>query len=150
MFVYNFSLICLFAFFILFINLSLKTIFSFNDFSFNFYFLNSIAIILFSISGIPPFIGFFSKLIILFSLINSFFFILYFTFFILLFLGLYFYLQNLRFLYSSLLTNHNYSFFLNVKFPSFFFIFSLNILIFIIFGFLIFDDLFLYFNWLLI
>jgi len=56
---------------------------------------------LFSMAGVPPFIGFFSKLLILIAVIHANFAILYIFFFSLLFAALYFYLQNIRFLYNT-------------------------------------------------
>lgn len=110
MFIYNLSLISIFWTLHQFISFNFKTLFSFNDLKFNFYFVTSTAIILFSIAGVPPFLGFFSKLLILITLINSNFYFFYIFFFVLLFLGLYFYLQNIRFLYSTSNGKLSYSF----------------------------------------
>jgi len=52
-------------------------------------------------AGVPPFIGFFSKLFILTLLVNNAFVLLYLLFFVLLFIGLFFYIQNIRFLHST-------------------------------------------------
>ena len=52
-------------------------------------------------AGVPPFIGFFSKLFILTLLVNNAFVLLYLFFFVLLFIGLFFYIQNIRFLHST-------------------------------------------------
>lgn len=78
-----------------------KTLHSFNNFSFDSFLLLSITILLFSMAGVPPFIGFFSKLFILTLLTNNSFFVLYAVFFVVLFIGLYFYVQNIRFLHST-------------------------------------------------
>ena len=64
--------------------------YSFTDLKFNYYFSTVLAIVLFSMAGVPPFLGFFSKLLILILLINSNFFLFYLFFFGLLFFGLYF------------------------------------------------------------
>lgn len=147
MFIYNFSLILIFLTLQQFVNFNFKTIYSFNDLKSNFFFSTALSIILFSIAGVPPFIGFFSKLLILVTLINSNFFLFYIFFFILLFFGLYFYIQNIRFLHSINYTKINYSVdnFLRAS-PVFYYI-SYVILFFLLFGFLFFNDLLLYFNW---
>lgn len=150
MFVYNLSLFIFFWIFHQFINFNFKTLFSFNDFKLNFFFLSLMTIIIFSLAGVPPFIGFFSKILILISLINSNFFFLYILFFILVFFGLYFYLQNIRFLYSNYNSNINYSFFLNLKTSILFFSFNSFFLFFLIFGIFFIDEIIIYFNWILI
>ena len=61
-------------------------------------------------AGVPPFIGFFSKLFIITLLINSSFFLFYSLFFVLLLIGLYFYVQNLRFLHSTNLQTSDYAY----------------------------------------
>jgi NADH:ubiquinone oxidoreductase subunit 2 (subunit N) len=149
LFVYNVSLFLMFWVLHQFVNLNFKTIYSFNDLKFNFHFTTSIAILLFSIAGVPPFIGFFSKLLILITLVNSDFFFFYIFFFILLFFGLYFYLQNIRFLYSTTNNKLSYSFQSNLRISSVFFYYTYFILFFIVFGFFFFDDIILYFYWIL-
>jgi NADH:ubiquinone oxidoreductase subunit 2 (subunit N) len=128
----------------------MKTIHSFSQFASNSYFTNSTALVLFSIAGIPPFIGFFSKLLILITLVTSYFFFFFLFFFTLLFFGLYFYLQNLRFLYSTVTLTIAYNYLFTVKYNTLFFLLLNTFLSFICFGFLIFDEVFLYFNWLLV
>ena len=74
---YNLSLIILFWTFHQFIILNFKTIYSFNDLKLDFFFTTVLTLILFSIAGVPPFIGFYSKLLILLLLMNSNFFFFY-------------------------------------------------------------------------
>lgn len=150
MFLYNISLLLIFWTIQQYVSFNFKTIYSFVDFKFNSYFVIVLTIVLFSIAGVPPFIGFFSKLLILINLINSNFFIFYIFFFSLLFFGLYFYIQNIRFLYSS--SNNstlNYAFNVNIRLATLFYFFSFFFLFFIIFGFFYLDDLILYFYWIL-
>ena len=104
MFIYNLSLIILFWCLFNVIVTQLKTLHTFNGLSFNSYYLLLVTTLLFSMAGVPPFLGFFSKLFILTLLASTEFFILYALFFVFLFLGLYFYIQNIRFLHS---TNHS-------------------------------------------
>ena len=148
MFVYNLSLLLIFWTLFQFVNLSVKTLYSFTDFKFNFFFTSILTIVLFSIAGVPPFIGFFSKLLILICLLNSNFFFFYIFFFGLLFFGLYFYLQNIRFLYSTGVNKINYSYESNLRMSTLYVYVSILFIFFLIFGFFFFDDLLLYFFWL--
>jgi NADH-ubiquinone oxidoreductase chain 2 len=148
MFTYNASLLIIFWTLQQFISSSFKTTYSFSDLRFNFFFTIAITIILFSIAGVPPFIGFFSKLLILVSLINSNFFFFYIFFFALLFFGLYFYVQNVRFLYSTGIGNVYYSYNGAVRVPLIYYYYSYLILFLITFGLVFFDDFILYFYWL--
>jgi len=148
MFVYNLSLISIFWTLQQFVSFNFKTLYSFSDLKFNFYFVMSLTIALFSIAGVPPFLGFFSKLLILLILINSNFFFLYIFFFGLLFFGLYFYLQNIRFLYSTGVGKLTYANTFNLRITSLYFNITFLIFFFLIFGFLFMDDIVLYFYWL--
>lgn len=150
MFIYNLSLIIIFWTLHQFISFNIKTIYSFSDIKFNFYFVTSITIVLFSIAGVPPFLGFFSKLLILLSLINSGFLLFYVFFFGLLFFGLYFYLQNIRFLYSTGTGKISYSHIFNLRTVPLYFYITSFIIFFLIFGFAFMDDLLLYFYWIFI
>lgn len=150
MFIYNLSLISFFWLIFSFMNYNFKTLHSFSGFSLNSFYLFLTTILLFSMAGVPPFIGFFSKLFVLVLLVNSNFFLLYSLFFIVLFLGLYFYMQNIRFLHT---TNH-----VSVDYQQLplvgervsltFYYFSVNTLIIIIFGTFYVDDIILFFTWL--
>ena len=131
-----------------FINSNFKTLHSFTGFSLNPFYLFTVTVLLFSMAGVPPFIGFFSKLFLIVLLTNSNFFLLYSIFFITLFLGLYFYVQNIRFLHT---TNHSTVSYIYT--PSFnersnitYYYISITILLFIILGFSYIDDLLLIFT----
>jgi NADH:ubiquinone oxidoreductase subunit 2 (subunit N) len=69
------------------------------------YFANStfhvltLSVSLFSMAGVPPFAGFFSKLLLVTFLTSSNLFILYTFLFIILFISLFFYMQNIRYLF---------------------------------------------------
>lgn len=148
MFIYNLSLIIIFWTLHQFVSFNFKTLYSFTDLKFNYYFSTVLAIVLFSMAGVPPFLGFFSKLLILILLINSNFFLFYLFFFGLLFFGLYFYLQNIRFLYSTGIGKLNYA---NVGFlrsTVLYYNLTIFVIFFLIFGFAFMDDLVLYFYWL--
>lgn len=148
MFVYNLSLLVIFWTLLQFVNLNFKSIYSFSDLKFNFYFVTLTAIVLFSMAGVPPFLGFFSKLLILVTLVNSNFFFFYIFFFGLLFFGLYFYLQNIRFLFSTGIGKIDYSFAINMRLTPIYFYYTTLIGFFLIFGFFFFGDLLTYFYWL--
>ena len=145
MFIYNVTLISIF--FVLMSSLisNFKTLYSFSNYSFDSFFLLSLSISIFSLAGVPPFIGFFSKLFILNILSNSNMFILYFTLFVILLLALYFYIQNLRFLHS---TNQGYSsssYLSNERKSINIYYYSLFIVFFLSLGFFLIDDIILIF-----
>jgi NADH-quinone oxidoreductase subunit N len=117
-----------------------KSIYSFSDFRFGLYFILSFTITLFSMAGVPPFLGFFSKLLIVVALSNSNFSIFYFFFFSLLFLGLYFYIQNIRFLYSTRTSNLSYAFNKLMRLATIYFIISFSIIFFLTLGPIFIDD----------
>ena len=128
-----------------------KTLQSFQGFSFNSFFLTSITLIIFSMAGVPPFIGFFSKLFILTLLTNNAFTLLYAFFFVLLFIGLFFYIQNIRFIHSTksseISTPTTNS---NERVICSYYYFSLSFIIFLILGVIYVDDLLLIVTWILI
>jgi NADH:ubiquinone oxidoreductase subunit 2 (subunit N) len=101
MFIYNLSLIGLFWTIFNVTTQNYKTLYSLTEFSFNSFILFIITILFFSMAGVPPFIGFFSKLFIILLLLNNYFFLLFFILIPLLFLGLYFYIQNILFPHSN-------------------------------------------------
>ncbi len=148
MFIYNLSLIIIFWTLHQFVSFNFKTLYSFSDLKFNYYFTTILAIVLFSIAGVPPFLGFFSKILILILLVNSNFFLFYIFFFGLLFFGLYFYLQNIRFLYSTGIGKLNYSHVTHLRITSLYYYTTLFFSFFFVFGFAFMDVIVLYFYWL--
>lgn len=149
MFIYNLSLLLVFWTLQQFVSFGLKTLYSFSDLKFNFYFVVSLTVTLLSMAGVPPFLGFFSKIFILLALLNSNFSIFYVFFFCLLFLGLYFYVQNIRFLHSANYGKISYSFSSNIRISSLYFYSTYTILFLLVFGFVYIDDVLLYFYWML-
>lgn len=145
--IYNFSLIVLFWTLTQFVNSNSKTLYSFNDLKYNFFLVFVITILFLSMAGVPPFLGFFSKLLILILLINVNFFLLYLFFFTLLFFGLYFYLQNIRFLYSSNSSQLNYTFTPFLRISTLYLYYTYCVLFSLIFGFYFFDDIFFCIVW---
>ena len=148
MFLYNMSLVALIWTILNVISTQMKTLYNFSGFSFNPYYLLLLSVLLMSMAGVPPFIGFFSKLFIITLLTNSGFFSLYPFFFVILFLGLYFYIQNIRFLHSTNTSTLNHAYLVNERQVVFFYYFSMTTLIVIIGGVFYIDDFLLFFSWL--
>ena len=146
MFLYNLSLIALLWTIMSVISTQFKTLHSFNGFSFNPYYTILLSVLLMSMAGVPPFIGFFSKLFILTLLTNSGFFLLYPLLFVVLFLGLYFYIQNIRFLHSSNTSTLNYAYLVNERQALLFYYASLTSVVFIVAGVFYIDDFLLFFT----
>lgn len=151
MFVYNLSLTILFWSLFNLINSNFKTLHSFTGFSLNPFYLFTVTVLLFSMAGVPPFIGFFSKLFLIVLLTNSNFFLLYSLFFITLFLGLYFYVQNIRFLHTTNPHSFDYQYTpsFNERYVISYAYMTLVVLTVILFGFVYVDDFILIFTWLL-
>ena len=149
MFVYNLTLIGFFWILMSFYNSSFKTLYSFNVFSFESSYLLFLTIFLFSLAGVPPFIGFFSKIYLLNMLVEQSFFLLYSIFIVLLIFGLYFYMQNLRFLHSTNYQNNFKPFLINERKSFTLFYYLLFLSFFLINGVFFIEDLLLYFSWLL-
>jgi len=108
--IYNFSLFFLFWLLLQYVSFKTLTLYSFNDFYLNSFYLFLLTILLFSLAGIPPLLGFFTKLFILLILLKTEFFFFFIFFFSLLFFSLYFYLQNIRFLYTTTFRTFIFSF----------------------------------------
>ena len=150
MLIYNLSLFLIFGTLFQFVHSETKTLHSFNDISAINFFNKTIVISLFSMAGVPPFWGFFSKLFIFTLLCNSNFFVLFPLFFLILFIGLYFYIQNIRFLNSTSHSNLALIIELNVRTVPLYYYITLTILFFVIFGFTFTEDLLLIILWILI
>ncbi len=148
-FIYNLALIVLFTTLFQLSLTNFKTLFSFTNFKGTHVTTKLLTISLLSMAGIPPFVGFFSKLFILILLLNSNFFLLSFVFFILLLTSLYFYIQNIRFLNASSPSQLPLVLSLNVRISPIFFYITYPIFFFILFGFFFIDDLFLFFSWII-
>ena len=149
MLVYNLTLIGFFWILMSFHNSSFKTLFSFNTFSFNSSYLLFLTIFLFSLAGVPPFIGFFSKVYLLNLLVEQNFSLLFCLFIVLLIFGLYFYVQNLRFLHSTNAKSLNKTYMTNERYSFVMFYYLITLSFMLINGVFIVEDLLLYFIWLL-
>ena len=147
--VYNFTLAFLFWVMLSVLTLKLKTLYAFNNFSFSSYNIFLITVILFSVSGVPPFAGFFTKLLVFILNIANSFFLFYTLFFVIVFLSLYFYIQNIRFLHSTNYQSNQVPYVGNERLILTFFYLSIFLLIILISGFILFDEISLVFLWIL-
>ena len=147
MFIYNLSLISFFWSIFSFITVNLKTLYSFSEFTQNSFIVFNLSILLFSMAGVPPFIGFFSKIFVMVLVLNNFYFLFYFIFFLLLFLGLYFYMQNIRFLHSTNYTSYTTPYLTNERSAVLTYYLVIYLLYLIIFGVVYIDDFILIFSW---
>ena len=147
MFIYNLSLVSFFWSLFSFITIKLKTLYTFSEFTQNSFIVLNISVLLFSMAGVPPFIGFFSKLFIMVLVLNNFYFLFYFLFFLILFLGLYFYMQNIRFLHSTNYRNHYNTSLVNERITFVMLYFMIILLTTIVFGLVYIDDFILLFTW---
>lgn len=150
MFFYNISLFNIFWVLKQTIVNNTKTIHAFSDLKFNSFYIITLTLSILSMAGIPPFLGFFSKVLILVLITNSNFFFFIFFFLILLFLGLYFYLQNIRYMYSTNQYMYNNIFTINIHITNLSFLILTFFNFITIFGFFFFNDFLLYFYWLFI
>ena len=147
--VYNFTLAFLFWVMLSVLTLKLKTLYAFNNFSFSSYNIFLITVILFSVSGVPPFAGFFTKLLVFILNIANSFFLFYTLFFVIVFLSLYFYIQNIRFLHSTNYQTNQVPYVGNERLILTFFYLSIPLLIILVSGFILFDEISLIFLWIL-
>jgi len=127
------------------LTLKLKTLYAFNNFSFSSYNIFLITIILFSVSGVPPFAGFFTKLLVFILNIANSFFLFYTLFFVIVFLSLYFYIQNIRFLHSTNYQTVQVPYLVNERIILSFYYLSILLLISLISSFILFDEVSLIF-----
>ena len=147
--VYNFTLAFLFWVMLSVLTLKLKTLYAFNNFSFSSYNIFLITIILFSVSGVPPFAGFFTKLLVFILNIANSFFLFYTLFFVIVFLSLYFYIQNIRFLHSTNYQTVQVPYLVNERIILSFYYLSILLLLSLISSFILFAEVSLIFLWIL-
>ena len=145
--IYNLSILPLFS---SLFQLSITNIKTFNYFStigINSVLTKIILISFLSSAGVPPFVGFFSKIFIFTLLCNSNFSILFLILFLLIFTGLYFYMQNIRFLNTSNPLRGTLIFEKNVRLVLNFYYLILPNTLLLLLGFLILDDLIILVKW---
>lgn len=150
MFIYNLSITIFFWTLLNTIVSDFKNIYSLSNINLNSFIVFNLTTLIMSMAGVPPFIGFFSKLFILTSVVNNNFFLFYSVFLLILFCGLYFYIQNIRFIHSTKYDNYNSQYSnLNERVVFYFFYFSIIFIVISVLGLFYIDDVILIFSWLL-
>ena len=148
--IYNLTSFIFFTTFLQFANAQTFTLLSLSTLNQSNFFTKALSLTLLSLAGVPPLLGFFSKVFIVILLSNSQFFILFPSFFVLLFAGLYFYIQNIRFLHSTKAHSLTQLTELTMR-TSLLYLYMASVLGFvIIFGVFFLDDFLMIFVWLLI
>lgn len=117
--IYVFLLFSMFVFFFLFDLTKFRSLGDFKKFGFLPYISFSLLLILLSLAGMPPLLGFISKFFIFLLLLLKNQFLFFFFFSILSLFGIYFYFQNVRFVVVKEIRNayliRNFYFFLDFK-----------------------------------
>lgn len=149
MLIYNITSFLLFSSLLQVMNTNMKTLYAFATLGPSNVFTKVINISLLSLAGVPPLLGFFSKIFIFVLLSNSNLFVLFPPFFILLFIGLYFYIQNMRFLNASSPSTLEQPVELSLRVNFLYFTFAVPILFVVIFGFCYVEDVMLLVSWVL-
>ena len=150
LFIYNMALLVIFTTLFQLTNNRTNSLYALSDLGATGTFTKLLVIALFSMAGVPPFWGFFSKVFVFLLLLNSNFFIFFTFFFILLLTGLYFYIQNIRFLNPTSVPKSVSTIELNVRrVPSFYYL-TYTSSYFLIVGFFFTEDLLLLLTWVLV
>ena len=147
MVIYNLTSFILFTTVLQAVGTNVKTLFSFSNFGSTHILTKIISLAILSLAGVPPLVGFFSKIFVFVLISNSHLSILFPAFFVLLFIGLYFYIQNLRFLNSTNAPVSTTPIELSPRVNLSYFSLALPISFFIIFGFVYVDDLLILSLW---
>ena len=148
--IYNLTSFMFFTTFLQFVNTHLITFSSLNVLTQSNFLTKVLSLSLLSLAGVPPLLGFFSKIFVIILVANSHMFVLFPPFFTLLFTGLYFYIQNIRFLHSTTVSNLPFTTELSFR-VSVVYVYVILLLTFtLIFGFCFIDDLILIFSWALV
>lgn len=149
LFIYNTSVLAFLWTLLLTLTTKLKTLYSLSRLSLNSFHTFTLTVLIFSMAGVPPFVGFFSKLFLVVILATNSFALLYPTFCGVLLVGLYFYVQNIRFLLSTNAKSLTSSVLVNERYCIVAFTFLTNVLLITIFGLVLIDDVLILFRWLL-
>ena len=139
--IYNLTSFLFFTTLLQLVNTQLITLYSLNTLPQTQLFTKVLSLTLLSLAGVPPLLGFFSKIFVVILIANSHLFILFPPFFILVFAGLYFYIQNLRFLHSTTATKLPLETEFTLKISFAYVHASLSISFLLIFGLFFIDDL---------
>ena len=148
--IYNLTSLLLFFTIMQIANVNLKTLYSFSHLSVSNVFTKILSLLILSLAGVPPLLGFFSKVFVFLLISNAKLFTLFLPLFTLLFSGLYFYIQNLRFLNSTNSAVEGPNLSLSFRTGTFYFLLSSPILFLVVFGFCYIDDLLIFSSWILL
>lgn len=141
MLIYNLTSLLLFFTLFQVLNIELKTLYSLSHLSGSSVYTRILSLAILSLAGIPPLLGFFSKVFVFLLVANTHLPSLFIPLLTLLISGLYFYIQNLRFINSTNSPVSAPNLGLSVTSGAKYFLFSLPIVFFIVFGFCFIDDL---------
>lgn len=132
-FFYNMSIVVIFWIVLFFNPIYFKNLINLKYLNGNFFYLFGFTVSLFSLAGIPPFSGFFTKLILLKFFTNSYLLVNFLFLFCIVFMSLYFYVQNIRYLYNQNTAPIASTFFFN-KIPTLSTVLLVFLLTFLTFG----------------
>ena len=141
--IYNLSSLLLFFTLIQVSDSNFKTLFSFSYLSVSNVYTKFLSLVILSLAGVPPLLGFFSKVFIFILVSSAQLISLFVPLFVLLFAGLYFYIQNLRFLNSTNGSIEDAQLTLSIRNNTTYFTYALPLVFLIIFGVCYIDDLIL-------
>jgi len=148
--IYNSIIIIIFWTFFQTLIISYKTLNNLNTINVQPFFVFIMTIMLLSAAGVPPLMGFFSKLFVLQIILNTKFFLIYILFFFNLLLGLYFYVQNIKYIHSNQFTFKKSQYVITgEKLTLHYYYFSSLIVLLNLLSFNYIDDLFLIIAWIM-
>ena len=150
MIIYNVTSFLLFTTILQSVGSAVTSLFAFSNFGSTNSFTKVISLSLLSLAGVPPLLGFFSKIFIFSLVANAHLGILFLPFFIILFMGLYFYIQNIRFLNSTNAPTISLPSEISYRLHLSYFRISIPLAFFIVFGFCYVDELLLMSLWVLV
>lgn len=148
--IYNLTSFIFFTTFLQFLNTHLITFLSLNLLTQSNFFTKVLSLCLMSLAGVPPLLGFFSKIFVVILISTSNLCVLFPSFFTLLFTGLYFYIQNIRFLHSTTTSNLPLTTELSLRVSLVYIYVSILLSFILIFGFCFIDDLLLVTTWIFV
>jgi len=148
--IYNLTSFLLLSTLLQLANTKIKTLFSLSDLGSANFFTKALSLALLSMAGVPPLLGFFSKVFVFTLVAHSNLLVLFSPFFILLFVGLYFYVQNLRFLNSTSSSRLSLPCELSLRSSFVYYTTSFPLIFITLFGFCYLDDLVILSTWVLL
>ena len=148
--IYNVTSLLLFFTVVQIAKSDVKTLFSFAHLNVLNIYTKTLSLVVMSLAGVPPLLGFFSKVFLFILVSHLKLFSLFLPLFTLLFAVLYFYIQNLRFLNSTSRSLDAPVLGLAFRPTTLYFLCSLPLIFLQIFGFCFIDDLLLFSSWVIL